>query len=186
MTHMAKPTHIRPVTRSTDTGKPAAVNGKEQLERRSAPRVGATDLPTFAAQLVDGPVIEIVNVSRTGILTRSEARLMPGAMIGLRILTADDSFVLFGRVVRSRLLAIDDGTPMYESALALSQDFPLLAANSSSNALAASVVSAAATRRSEEYPLEIGRLSGAPIVLTVTAFVKQRREDVMKAFDCKE
>jgi hypothetical protein len=146
-------------------------------ERRSAPRLPTTQLPPFSAELVDGPSIEIVNVSRTGVLTRSEARLMPGAMIGLRVLTADESFVLFGRVVRSRLLSIAEGMPQYESALALAHDFPLLTATASLNLSLGGEV----PRREGGYPVEIGRLSGAPIVLTVTAFVKDRREDVLKA-----
>lgn len=175
---MAKVTPInRPDHRRR--GDAGAPQGDDKSERRGAPRLNVADAPPFVAQLVEGPGIQVVNVSQTGILTRSEARLMPGSMIGLRILTADDSFVLFGRVVRSRLLTIDEGAPLYESALALSQEFPLLAASASSPMTAAV---AETTRRSSEYPIELGRLSGAPIVLTVTAFVDQSREDVMKAF----
>jgi hypothetical protein len=144
-------------------------------------RVPATELPSFTAHLVDGPEIAVVNVSRTGILTRSEARLMPGAMIGLRVLTADDSFVIFGRVVRSRLLSVDGGTPAYESALTLSREFPLLATSSAS--IAAGAAPTLTRDPSGPYPLEIGRLAGAPIVLTVTAFAHESRENVLKTFD---
>src|SRR5262245_57239226 len=132
------------MTRPHNSRQSAAVNGSRHatrrandthpVERRSAPRVDAAQLPGFSAQLVDGPTIEVVNASRTGVLTRSEARLMPGAMIGLRILTADDTVVIFGRVVRSRLLTNEGEKPYYESALALSRDFPLLAASSNTPA----------------------------------------------------
>jgi hypothetical protein len=152
-------------------------------ERRAAPRVTAEQLPTFSAHIVDGPVIEVVNVSRNGILTRSAARLMPGAMIGLRILTADDSFLLFGRVVRSRLLSIDGGAPLYESALALSHEFPLLVASTNRPFVESGVPS---ERPDGEYPVEIGRLHGAPTVLTITAFANDTREQVMRALELDE
>jgi hypothetical protein len=174
---------------AADTGSRRRPQGppRGEGERRSTPRVPAADLPPFSAHLVDGPDVEVVNVSKTGILTRSHARLMPGAMIGLRVLTADDTFVLFGRVVRSSLLSVDGSQPVYESALALARDFPLLATSGTAAAAAAEPTRPAADGRPDgPYPLEIGRLTGAPIVLTVTAFANEPRENVMKAFDVNE
>ncbi|MCL6641654.1 MAG: hypothetical protein K6T92_09830 [Candidatus Rokubacteria bacterium] len=95
-------------------------------DRRRAPRLPPSALPPCKARLVGGPEVEIVNVSRTGILTRSGARLMPGSAIGIRFITADTVFVLMGRVVRSRLVALRDGQPQYESALAFDKHLPLL------------------------------------------------------------
>src|SRR5262245_52527188 len=107
-TRRSKPTVVnrtrRPVTKSQPVKSEPVTSQPTFVERRSAPRVVVSDLPAFTAQLVDGPAIEIINVSRTGVLTRSEARLMPGAMIALRVLTAEENIVLFGRVVRSRLM----------------------------------------------------------------------------------
>ena len=182
-TAMSNSNPVRPIGATSSESEPDE-SPRPRDERRSAPRVAPAALPTFTAHLVDGPGIEIVNVSKSGILTRSEARLMPGAMIGLRVLTADDSFVLFGRVVRSRLLSIAEGTPCYESALALSRDFPLLATSSHGSEIFEPQEQTARTDGS--YPREIGRLNGAPIVLTVTAFSNEKHEDVLKAFDVKE
>jgi hypothetical protein len=185
VTAMSKVNHSRravPTADAPPSRTPSCARAPE-LERRGADRVSSADLPPFTAHIVDGPVIEVVNVSRTGILTRSEARLMPGAVIGLRVLTADDSVVLFGRVVRSRLLSIDQNKPLYESALALLREFPLLAASSSAGQQAQT---SPPGRSNEAHPVEIGRLNGAPVMLTVTAFENDPREDVMKAFDIPE
>jgi hypothetical protein len=149
--------------------------------------VSGAELPPFAAHLVDGQVIDVINVSRTGILTRSEARLMPGSMIGLRVLTSDDNVVLFGRVVRSRLLSINDEKPHYESALAFSRDFPLLSASAHPDQVAEIDAAASDIARSTgAYASEIGRLHGSPTVLTVTAFAGDCRDAVLRAFDVEE
>src|SRR4051812_31535234 len=120
MTKPLRATHS-PTVNGQRTTTPSA-----QGERRGAARINAAALPTFKAQLVDGATLEVVNVSKTGVLTHSSVRLLPGAMIGLRIVTETETFVVFGRVVRSRLLAVADGHARYESALALSRDFPLI------------------------------------------------------------
>jgi hypothetical protein len=145
--------------------------------------VAASQLPTFNAQLLEGPEIEVVNASKTGVLTRSQARLVPGAMIGLRVLTADESFVMYGRVVRSSLLSIADGVALYESALAFSSDFPLLSEDRVHFSTAEPGAFPDSPTPNHPFPREIGRLTGDPVVLTVTTFAGSRREDVLKALD---
>jgi hypothetical protein len=152
-------------------------------ERRGAPRVLSSMLPAFTAKVVDGADVEIVNVSKTGALARSEARMLPGAMIGLRFLTSEAAFVVFGRVVRSSLLSIEDGKPLYESALVFSQVFPMLAEDPRAAMAAAPDVQPAPAQAHGGYPAEIGRLGGDPTVLTVTAFASERPERVLQVFD---
>lgn len=169
-------------------------------DRRRAPRLPPSALPPCKARLVGGPEVEIVNVSRTGILTRSGARLMPGSAIGIRFITADAVFVLMGRVVRSRLVALRDGQPEYESALAFDKNLPLLNedpvapearaagaapgpdAPSRPGGLADGAVAAALPAG----PVEIGSPDGEPTMLTVVAFAEKRGEDVLRALAINE
>jgi hypothetical protein len=152
-------------------------------ERRGAPRVLSSMLPAFTAKVVDGADVEIVNVSKSGALARSEARMMPGAMIGLRFLTSEAAFIVFGRVVRSSLLSIEGGKPLYESALAFSQVFPMLAEDPQAAMATAPESQPVPVQAHDGYPAEIGRLGGQPTVLTVTAFADDRPERVLQAFE---
>lgn len=169
-------------------------------DRRRAPRLPPSALPPCKARLVGGPEVEIVNVSRTGVLTRSGARLLPGSAIGIRFITADAVFVLMGRVVRSRLVALQDGQPQYESALAFDKTLPLLNEEPVAPDVRAAIVapppdaapaphdvtpgSAAAVPPPE--PAEIGTPDGEPTVLTVVAFAEERGEDVLRALAINE
>ncbi|MGE3843420.1 MAG: hypothetical protein AB7I50_17755 [Vicinamibacterales bacterium] len=160
-----------------------APEGSVPVERRSATRVDGAHLTRLEAHLVDGPTVEIVNVSKTGILTRSQARLVPGSMIGLRVVTDSDTYVLFGRVVRSQLMSTEEGGQRYESALAFTQHFPLLADDSRITRVAPAPGKGLVTGRTDRaYPIEVGQLSGAPIILTVSAFADER-QDVLKAIE---
>jgi len=182
------PRHLsaRPPAVKSDTARTAARPAPERavpVERRSAARVDAAHLTRLEAHLVDGPTVEIVNVSKSGILTRSQARLVPGSMIGLRVITDSDTYVLFGRVVRSRLMPPDEGRQCYESALAFTQDFPLLADDSRITRVAPSPGKGLVTGGTDRaYPVEVGQLTGAPIILTVSAFADER-QDVLKAIE---
>jgi hypothetical protein len=168
-------------------------------DRRRAPRLPPSALPPCKARLVGGPEVEIVNVSRTGILTRSGARLMPGSAIGIRFITADAVFVLMGRVVRSRLVALRDGQPQYESALAFDKNLPLLsedpvapevraavAASAPEDAARPGGVAAGGAAALPPEPAEIGSPDGEPTVLTVVAFAEERGEDVLRALAINE
>lgn len=167
------------------TGRQGAAGANSRqagpAERRSAARVTGAHLTRLEAHLVDGPTVEIVNVSKTGILTRSQARLMPGSMIGLRVITESDTYVLFGRVVRSRLMSAEEGGQLYESALAFTKDFPLLADDARIRRVEGPVRDVL-TRRDRDFPMEVGQLTGAPVVLTVSAF-SDERQDVLKAIE---
>jgi hypothetical protein len=167
-------------------------------DRRRAPRLPPSALPPCKARLVGGPEVEIVNVSRTGILTRSGARLMPGSAIGIRFITADTVFVLMGRVVRSRLVALRDGQPQYESALAFDKHLPLLNEDPVAPEVRAAIVAppagdpaqpagtAAGGAAAAPEPAEIGTPGGEPTVFTVVAFAEERGEDVLKALAINE
>lgn len=162
----------RPGQKHAGAARPVAVAD----ERRSAPRFQPSALPPLEVRLADGTAIDIVNISRTGLLARSRARLLPGAMIGLRIVTGDTTVMLMGRVVRASLVALEGEHPSYESALVFSQEFPLLAFDAHTATDTQPNVSwrpiADAT---SPYPVEIGRLNGSPTVLTVTARPRKAR-----------
>jgi hypothetical protein len=103
------------------------------------------------------------------------------------VLTADDNIVLFGRVVRSRLLAIGEEKPRYESALAFSGEFPLLSSRAHPDQLAQLDAAVPDTSRPHDgFPSEIGRMHGAPTVLTVTAFAGNCRDEVLRVLDVEE
>jgi hypothetical protein len=132
-------------------------------------------LPPLEVRLADGTAIDIVNISRTGLLARSRARLLPGALIGLRIVAGNTTVMLMGRVVRASLIALDGEHPCYESALVFSQEFPLLAFDAQAAEMAASTSPGPVSAPGGPYPMEIGRLNGNPTVLTVTARAKKAR-----------
>ncbi len=146
------------------------------LERRTATRVSGVQLKNVGAHLLDGPTVEIVNISKTGILTRSRARLMPGSMIGLRVATESDTYVLFGRVVRSMLISADAVDLQYESALAFTRDFPLVADDARVRSVGEPAEQRPGHGQDGNYPLEVGQPAGVPVVLTATAFADDRHD----------
>jgi hypothetical protein len=181
---MANPPRTLPFRPAAPGTRQARARRATRVERRAAPRVPASALPALSARLLDGPGIDIVNLSRTGLLTRSQVRLVPGAMIGLRFLTADASLVIFGRVVRSSLVSIAEDEPLYESALALSHDLPpVRGLPQSAAAVPTAVVSVSPPPHVGPYPREIGRPGGEPVVLTVNTSERDGHEDVLKVFD---
>jgi hypothetical protein len=180
---MSRIDHPSHVGRASGTTVPAPLS-PHPGERRGSERVEPAALPPFIARLVDGADVGILNISRTGALARSEVRMLPGARIGLRFLTEDGPFVIVGRVVRSSLLSIDGDRPLYESALAFSRDFPLLA--ETPEAARAADVAASVPPRHGSFPIEIGRYSGEPTVLTVTSLGREGSAVLLNTFERRE
>jgi len=113
-------------TGKSNQGRPSASAAGE--DRRTAPRISPKEIPAFrAVKVIAGPPVELVNISRGGALIESEARISPGSIICLRLITEDETFLLKGRVLRSKIVLLQGRTPRYQSAVAFEQEFALLA-----------------------------------------------------------
>jgi hypothetical protein len=72
------------------------------------------------------PVVRLLNISRAGALLESDTRLFTGFHICLRLNTTDATFLLKGRILRSKTSTQDGSNIKYESAVAFEEDFVLL------------------------------------------------------------
>lgn len=98
-----------------------------RADRRGAPRRPACSIPGLgAADIVAGPEVRLLNISRAGVLLESPQRLSTGSHICLRLHAADAVFLLKGRVLRSRTITEGGCDLRYESAVAFDEDFVLL------------------------------------------------------------
>ncbi|GEM_PF-6237911 len=98
-----------------------------RADRRGAPRRPACSIPGLgAADIVAGPEVRLLNISRAGVLLESARRLSTGSHICLRLHAADAVFLLKGRVLRSRTVTEGGCDLRYESAVAFDEDFVLL------------------------------------------------------------
>lgn len=100
---------------------------RSRADRRAAPRRPACSIPGLgAADIVAGPEVRLLNISRAGVLLESAGRLSTGAHICLRLQAADAVLLLKGRVLRSRTVTEGGRDLRYESAVAFDEDFVLL------------------------------------------------------------
>jgi len=96
-------------------------------ERRSAPRRQASSIPMLgSAQIISGPDVRLINISRAGVLLESDGRLLTGSHICLKLTTTDAVFLLKGRVLRSKTSTLDGQNIRYESAIVFDDDFMLM------------------------------------------------------------
>jgi hypothetical protein len=75
--------------------------------------------------LIAGPEVKLLTISRAGALLESESRLFTGSHICLRLNAGDATFLLKGRVLRSRPSTPEGCAARYESAVAFEDDFVL-------------------------------------------------------------
>lgn len=98
-----------------------------RADRRAAPRLPACSIPGLGAtEIVAGPEVRLLNISRAGVLLESAGRLSTGSHICLRLHAADAVFLLKGRVLRSKTITEGGRDLRYESAVAFDEDFVLL------------------------------------------------------------
>ena len=92
------------------------------------PRRPASEL-TFlkSVKLLAGPEVSLVDVSRGGALLESATPLPPGTRICLRLVTADTTLLIDGRVLRSRVSCLQPGLVRYKSAVQFDEEVGLLA-----------------------------------------------------------
>jgi hypothetical protein len=94
-------------------------------ERRKSPRIPASQLPSVRASILAGPDVQVVNVSREGLLVESEVRLMPGVGVCLNLAIGDQADSIAGRIVRVDASLVE-GRMKYRAAIALDQELVIL------------------------------------------------------------
>jgi hypothetical protein len=100
---------------------------KTGIERRRHPRKPPSAIPHLkAVRIVAGPEAKLINISRSGALIETEARLAPSSQIGLRLVTAEAVLMLKGRVVYSRTAALGSSTIRFQSAIEFDEELLLV------------------------------------------------------------
>jgi hypothetical protein len=99
---------------------------ERQSNRRLSPRLKAEDVPFLkSVELYQGKEIQIVNISRGGILIETETRLRPDFKIMLTLVTTEGIYKRDGMILRSSISSLN-GIPKYRTAIAFKQPFELM------------------------------------------------------------
>jgi hypothetical protein len=93
----------------------------ESAERRRSRRHSAAEL-SVRASILAGPELEVINISREGVLVASDVRLTEGVGICLHVWSNGQHQLLGGRVARVDISS--DGGRKYRAGIALDADFP--------------------------------------------------------------
>ncbi|MEO8481860.1 MAG: PilZ domain-containing protein [Acidobacteriota bacterium] len=89
--------------------------------RRAHARLRAEDLKDLGARLASGAEIRLIDLSRSGAQFECDRRFLPNSTISLRLVTNDTTFVVSGRVVRSRIVRLDRGGLGYNVAASFNE-----------------------------------------------------------------
>lgn len=89
--------------------------------RRAHARLRAEDLKDLGARLASGAEIRLIDLSRSGAQFECDRRFLPNSTISLRLVTPDTTFVVSGRVVRSRIVRLDRGGLGYNVAVSFNE-----------------------------------------------------------------
>ena len=100
---------------SSVKAEPSAAN------RREHARLRAEDLKDLGARLASGAEIRLIDLSRGGAQFECDRRFLPNSTISLRLVTPDTTFVVSGRVVRSRIVRLDRGGLGYNVAVSFNE-----------------------------------------------------------------
>ena len=96
------------------------------FNRRRYPRLKPDQIPGLKnVELSQGSDIDIVNISRGGMLLETETRLRPDSRIVLRVTTNEGPMRIEGVILRSAICSLK-GTPKYRSAVEFKQPLELL------------------------------------------------------------
>ncbi len=136
---------------TTADAEPHAAN------RRVHARLRAEDLKDLGARLASGAEIRLIDLSRSGAQFECDRRFLPNSTISLRLVTPDTTFVVSGRVVRSRIVRLDRGGLGYNVAVSFNE----LLQNLLEEPAQASVAEAA-LGEAHEVPTPSDRLDVAP------------------------
>jgi hypothetical protein len=74
-----------------------------------------------AARLASGAEIKLIDLSRGGAQFETDRRFLPNSTVSLRLVTHDSTFVVNGRVVRSRIVRLQSGGLGYNVAVAFNE-----------------------------------------------------------------
>lgn len=105
---------------TSDAG-PAAGSEPPVSNRRAHARLRAEDLKGLGARLASGAEIRLIDLSRSGAQFECDRRFLPNSTISLRLVTPDTTFVVSGRVVRSRIVRLDRGGLGYNVAVSFNE-----------------------------------------------------------------
>jgi hypothetical protein len=111
-------------------------SGHAPDNRRRFTRVPGDALPQLTAQVVDGPEVRLLDVSRRGAQVETGLHLRPGTSVSIRFVAADTTFTLTGAVVRSSVAVLDEQGLKYHTALSFNSDVHVCPASAASNASA--------------------------------------------------
>ena len=96
----------------------------EHIQRM--PRFQASDVPAIkVTQIVAGPEVELINISKTGACLGSSKSLAPGSYVRMKFVSDKGTFNISGSVVRSNLSTLRNGAPYYHAGVKFSEEFAL-------------------------------------------------------------
>ena len=108
-------------------------------ERPRAERRARTDVPWLSSiTLPWGLELRLLNISSSGLLVETTAKLQPGTAVQLHIMSPDGEIVLPARFVRSEVADVDGRGVKYRAAAAFDRQLERLAASRASSLPAAS------------------------------------------------
>jgi hypothetical protein len=87
-------------------------------DRRTAPRLPPEAVPTVTGVRVQSELVQVVNISASGVLVRSSARLTPNMRCQTEIVEMERPWRVSGRVLRCAVVAIVGSRIQYECAIA--------------------------------------------------------------------
>jgi hypothetical protein len=89
-----------------------------QADSRIEPRFPATGVPTITSmRLSPGDTVELVNISRSGVLVEGRMRFVPGTRITVHFEGGFSPARMKGKVVRCHVSSISGGTLLYQSGI---------------------------------------------------------------------
>jgi hypothetical protein len=89
-----------------------------RAESRIEPRFPATAVPTITSmRLSPGDTVELVNISRSGVLVEGRTRFVPGTRITVHFDGGFSPARMKGKVVRCHVSSINDGMLCYQSGI---------------------------------------------------------------------
>ena len=98
----------------------------DESNRRRWPRLRPDSIPGLkGVELNQGSDVDIVNISRGGLLLQTEARLRPDLKIMLKVVTTEGVLRIDGTILRSFIYSLK-GAPKYRTAIAFQQPLTLL------------------------------------------------------------
>jgi hypothetical protein len=95
-------------------------------DRRQAPRLNPSAVPFLKSVTFNqGSEVQVIDISRGGMLLETNERLRPHMKILLKIVTSSSIFKTAGCVLRSYIVALK-GNPRYQSAIAFEDPFQMM------------------------------------------------------------